>query len=233
MLTRSPKSSAQSARGPCTVYGSRSPSSTRRRRPTRRIFNTGLHGTWLPRPKGRAGAVHRKASHRSRCRQARIEDLLCRRPGRRISDELHRPSDRHADRRVCPGIPPILHARRPACPLTTTEVEEKFRDNALYGGWSTETAGALLGYSRSIFEAPISSGWRSSGSDCKHLKGRVAIVTGAARNIGRAIALELAREGAAVVVNARNSSAEAEAVASEIRSAGGRGDRQTCRCHPT
>lgn len=54
------------------------------------------------------------------------------------------------------------------------------------------------------------------------LEGRVAIVTGAARNIGRAIALELAREGAAVVVNARNSLAEAESVAAEIRSAGGK-----------
>jgi 3-oxoacyl-[acyl-carrier protein] reductase len=48
------------------------------------------------------------------------------------------------------------------------------------------------------------------------LKGRVAIVTGAARNIGHQIALELASSGAAVVVNALHSRAEAEAVASEI-----------------
>lgn len=54
------------------------------------------------------------------------------------------------------------------------------------------------------------------------LENRVAIVTGASRNIGRAIALELAREGAAVVVNARSSSAEAEAVAAEIKTQGGR-----------
>ena len=37
------------------------------------------------------------------------------------------------------------------------------------------------------------------------LAGRVAIVTGSARNIGRATALELARAGAALVINARQS----------------------------
>ena len=54
------------------------------------------------------------------------------------------------------------------------------------------------------------------------LAGRVAVVTGSSRNIGRAIALELAGAGAAVVVNARTSAAEAEAVADEIRKGGGR-----------
>jgi 3-oxoacyl-[acyl-carrier protein] reductase len=54
------------------------------------------------------------------------------------------------------------------------------------------------------------------------LSGRAAIVTGSARNIGRAIALELAGAGAAVMVNARTSTAEAEGVAGEIRAAGGR-----------
>ncbi len=54
------------------------------------------------------------------------------------------------------------------------------------------------------------------------LAGRVAIVTGSARNIGRAIALELARQGAAVVVNGRTSGADAEEVAGEVRQSGGR-----------
>src|SRR5262245_36338810 len=56
----------------------------------------------------------------------------------------------------------------------------------------------------------------------KELDGKVAVVTGAARNIGRAIALELAAAGAAIVVNARASKAEAEAVAREIEAGGGR-----------
>jgi 3-oxoacyl-[acyl-carrier protein] reductase len=54
------------------------------------------------------------------------------------------------------------------------------------------------------------------------LTGRVALVTGSARNIGRAIALELASAGAAVIVNALKSAAEAESVADEILNAGGR-----------
>ncbi len=55
----------------------------------------------------------------------------------------------------------------------------------------------------------------------QELQGRVAIVTGAGRNIGRAIARELAKAGAAVVVNARANKAEADAVAREIESSGG------------
>jgi 3-oxoacyl-[acyl-carrier protein] reductase len=54
------------------------------------------------------------------------------------------------------------------------------------------------------------------------LRGQVALVTGSVRRIGKATALALAHDGAAVVVNARSSRAEADAVAAEIDRAGGR-----------
>jgi len=53
------------------------------------------------------------------------------------------------------------------------------------------------------------------------LTGKVAIVTGSSRGIGRAIALSLARQGARVVVNSSKSAEAAEEVASEIRANGG------------
>ncbi len=54
----------------------------------------------------------------------------------------------------------------------------------------------------------------------KPLSGKTALVTGAARNIGRAIALEFAGAGANVVINALQDKAAAEAVAAEIRALG-------------
>ena len=52
------------------------------------------------------------------------------------------------------------------------------------------------------------------------LSGKVAIVTGSGRNIGRAIALALADDGASIVVNSRSNRDEAEAVAREIETVG-------------
>lgn len=53
------------------------------------------------------------------------------------------------------------------------------------------------------------------------LKGRVALVTGAGRRIGRQLALRLASEGATLAVHYHSSRAEADAVAAEIAAAGG------------
>ncbi|HST75325.1 MAG TPA: SDR family NAD(P)-dependent oxidoreductase [Acetobacteraceae bacterium] len=55
----------------------------------------------------------------------------------------------------------------------------------------------------------------------KPLAGKVALVTGAGKNIGRAIALRLARDGASVVVNGRRDQVVVDAVVGEINALGG------------
>jgi 3-oxoacyl-[acyl-carrier protein] reductase len=56
----------------------------------------------------------------------------------------------------------------------------------------------------------------------KPLDGKVALVTGAGRNIGRAIAHVLAEDGAAIIVNGRADTAALDEVVAEITSKGGR-----------
>ena len=54
------------------------------------------------------------------------------------------------------------------------------------------------------------------------LKGRIALVTGASRGIGAAVAIALAEAGAAVAVNYRERASEADAVVAAIKRKGGR-----------
>ncbi len=60
------------------------------------------------------------------------------------------------------------------------------------------------------------------------LEGKVALVTGASRGIGRAIAEELAAEGAAVIINYNGSREAAEEVAAKIQEAGGKASVIQC-----
>jgi 3-oxoacyl-[acyl-carrier protein] reductase len=58
--------------------------------------------------------------------------------------------------------------------------------------------------------------------------GKVALITGGARNIGRALALELADAGTAICVNSRGSAAELDEIVASIKSNGGRAMRHVC-----
>lgn len=60
------------------------------------------------------------------------------------------------------------------------------------------------------------------------LEGKVAVVTGASRGIGRAVALKLSREGATVVINYNGSADKAEEVKCEIEKNGGKAEVMQC-----
>ena len=60
------------------------------------------------------------------------------------------------------------------------------------------------------------------------LDGKVAVITGASRGIGRAVAMKLASLGAVVVINYNGSKERAEEVKREIEAGGGSADIYQC-----
>jgi 3-oxoacyl-[acyl-carrier protein] reductase len=64
--------------------------------------------------------------------------------------------------------------------------------------------------------------WSESGEACMSLQGKVALVTGASRGIGQAIALELGRQGA-IVIGTATSASGAERIAATLKENGVQG----------
>jgi 3-oxoacyl-(acyl-carrier-protein) reductase len=81
---------------------------------------------------------------------------------------------------------------------------------------TTEVAGDRDIAGHFVISAPI-----RGGSAMTELRGRACLVTGGSRGIGRAIALELGRQGASVAVGYAQNKAAAEEVAAEIAKSGG------------
>lgn len=89
-------------------------------------------------------------------------------------------------------------------------------------GWGA-AAGAVARRQAGEMQAGDGSLCQPSGEAAAiRLKGKSAVITGASRGLGRAIATQFARQGAAVTVTYRREADKARAVVEEIRAAGGR-----------
>src|SRR5579862_3479815 len=75
---------------------------------------------------------------------------------------------------------------------------------------------------RKLVSVNVSSGFRSQAMAGKSLEGQVVLVTGAAKRIGRSIALRLAADGAAIVLNYKTSRDDADSLVRELHDAGAR-----------
>jgi 3-oxoacyl-[acyl-carrier protein] reductase len=121
-------------------------------------------------------------------------------------------------RSVSTGSHVCAEARKRRCPMWSSSVNSEATPR-MGSGPSNCRIGSSA--SRTDLQAAFTRSAARVSNMTNELAGRVAIVTGGARNIGRAISLTLADAGAAVIVNALQSTEAAEEVAAEIRAKGG------------
>src|SRR5262245_13100171 len=105
-----------------------------------------------------------------------------------------------------PRLPFLLPQRSARCVSTSRWISDSSLISCRPGRYLKGTTTPICSRGRSMYP---------------ELAGKCALVTGAARGFGRAIALRLAEEGAQVAVNYRRSRSDAEAVVAEIEAAGG------------
>src|SRR5438874_516427 len=87
--------------------------------------------------------------------------------------------------------------------------------------WRSREAAGPLSASGTSSRGVVGDSLNQEARLAGRLEGRTALVTGASRGLGRAIALKLAAEGAQVALNYRTGEAQARQVADEIASRGG------------